>query len=115
MMLITKNIKYVHHDKFMYLLYDLLQLRRALLREALFVKRHVYQSSLKDLKNLTANDLQKISKRIQNHLSIKNLIISRLLKNIIVIKTFVSHSYNEKLRMRAQIRDIITRYDLSAF
>jgi hypothetical protein len=99
----------------MYLLYDLLQLRRALLREALFVKRHVYQSSLKDLKNLTANDLQKISKRIQNHLSIKNLIISRLLKNIIVIKTFVSHSYNEKLRMRAQIRDIITRYDLSAF
>jgi hypothetical protein len=50
MMLIIKNIKYIHHDKFMYLLYDLLQLRRASLKKVLFVKHHVYQSSLKDLK-----------------------------------------------------------------
>ncbi len=67
------------------------------------------------MKNLTINELQKILKRIQDHLSIKNSIIFRFLKNIIVIKTFVSHSYNEKLKMRAQIKNIITRYDLSAF
>ncbi len=99
----------------MYLLYDLLQLRRASLKEALYVKRHVYQSSLKDLRLLTSNDLQKTSKRVQNNLSIKNSIISRFLKNIIVIETFVLHSFNEKLKMRTQIRDIITRYELSTF
>jgi hypothetical protein len=115
MMLINENIKYARYDKFMYLLYNLLQLRRASLRKTLYVKRHVYQSSLKDLKNLTTSDLQKASKRVQNHLSIKNSIISRFLKNIIVIETFVSHSYNEKLKMRAQIKDIIIRYDLSTF
>ncbi len=44
----------------------------------------------------------------------KNLIKLHFLKNIIVIEAFVFHSFNEKLKMKTQIRDIIIRYELSA-
>jgi uncharacterized protein (UPF0305 family) len=99
----------------MYLLYDFLQLRRALLREVLYVKRHVYQLFLQDLESLTTNDLQKIVKQIQEHSQMKNSIILRFLKNITIIDASMSHSYNEKLKMKAQIKDLITRYELSTF
>ncbi len=45
----------------------------------------------------------------------QNSIIFRVLKNIIVIKTFVSHLFNKKLRMKTQIRNVIVRYELSTF
>jgi hypothetical protein len=99
----------------MYLLYDLFQLRRASLRQTLYVQRHVYQSSQQNFADLTTNDLNEAFERVRNHLSLKNSIILRFLKNIIVIETFVSHSFNEKLKMKAQIQDIIIRYELSAF
>jgi hypothetical protein len=99
----------------MYLLYDLLQLRRASLRQTLYVQRHVYQSSQQNLADLTTNDLNETFKRVRNHLSLKNSIIFRFLRNIIVIEAFVFHSFNEKLKMKAQIQDIIIRYELSAF
>jgi hypothetical protein len=85
----------------MYLLYDFLQLRRASLRKALYVKRHAYQSFLQDLESLTANDLQKTTKQIQKHSQMKNLIILRFLRNITIIDASMSHFYNEKLKMKA--------------
>jgi hypothetical protein len=99
----------------MYLLYDLLQIRRASFEQTLYVKRQIYQSSLQNLKDISTNDLKKATERVRDHLSLKNSTIFRLLKNIIVIEAFVSHSFNEKLRMRAQIRDVIVRYELSVF
>ncbi len=99
----------------MYLLYDLLQIRRASLEQALYVKRQIYQSSLQNLKDISTNDLKEATERVRDHLSLKNSTILRLLKNIIVIEAFVSHSFNEKLRMRTQIRNVIVRHEFSAF
>ncbi len=58
----------------MYLLYDLFQLRRASLRQALYVKRQVYQLSIQDLINLSSNDLKEVFDRARKHLSIEILL-----------------------------------------
>ena len=99
----------------MYLLYDVMQLRKSSLGNAFLIKRQNWQSAMDDIASLTVSQLQNAVQTIETGQKIEDPIIRRLLQNIEAIGMQVPGSFAQKLRMRSEIRGLITRYGMPAF
>lgn len=99
----------------MYLLYDVIQLRKSSIGNAFLIKRQNWQSATKDITSLTVSQLQNAAKTVATGHKIEDSIIRRLLRNIVAIGMQVPGSFAQKLRLRSEIRGLITRYGMPAF
>jgi hypothetical protein len=99
----------------MYLLYDVIQLRKSAMGNAFLIKRQNWQSTINDIDSLTVPQLQDAAKIVATGQRIDDPIIRRLLRNIQPIGMQVPGSFAQKLRMRSEIRGLITRYGMPAF
>ncbi|OKP09981.1 hypothetical protein PENSUB_4603 [Penicillium subrubescens] len=99
----------------MYLLYDVIQLRKSSLGNTFLIKQQNWQSALDDIASLTVTQLQNAAKTIESGQKIKDPVIRRLLRNIETVGIQVPGSFAQKLRMRSEIRGLIARYGIPAF
>lgn len=107
--------RFARHKTFMYLLYDVIQLRKSSMGNAVLVKRQNWQSATDDIASLTVSQLQDAAKAVATGQTIDDPIIGRLLRNIEAIGMQVPGSFAQKLRMRSEIRGLIARYGMPAF
>jgi Helitron helicase-like domain at N-terminus/PIF1-like helicase len=99
----------------MYLLYDVLQLRRSSLGNSLLVKRRDWESAERDIASLTVDQLQEAAKAISEGRLVENPTILRLQRSILTIGMQVPESYAQKLKRRSEIKGLIARYGMPAF
>jgi hypothetical protein len=111
----TYSSRFARHKTFMYLLYDVIQLRKSSMGNGFLVKRQNWQSTMNDIVSLTVNQLQDAVKMVVAGQKIEDPIIRRLLRNIETIGMHVPGSFAQKLRMRSEIRGLIARYGMPAF
>ncbi|KAH6691788.1 hypothetical protein BKA61DRAFT_625183 [Leptodontidium sp. MPI-SDFR-AT-0119] len=77
--------RFARHKTFMYLLYDVLQLRSSSLGNALLVKRRDWRSAEEDVASLTIDQLEDAAKAIADGGVIDHPVIQRLQRNIVTI------------------------------
>lgn len=99
----------------MYLLYDVIQLRKSSIGNAFLIRRQNWRSVTQDITSLTVSQLQNAAKTVATGQKIEDPIIRRLLRNIVTIGMQVPGSFAQKLRLRSEIRGLITRYGMPAF
>ena len=109
------SLRFARHKTFMYLLYDVLQLRKSSLGNTFLIKRQHWRSATDDIASLTVDQLQKAAKAVAAGQKVEDPIIRRLLQSIETIAMQVPGSFAQKLRMRSQIRGLIARYGMPAF
>jgi hypothetical protein len=99
----------------MFLLYDILQLRRSSLGNSILVKRRDWKSAERDIRSLTVDQLQEAAKSIAEGRPIHNPAIQRLQRSLLTIGMQVPESFAQKLRRRSEIKGLIGRYGMPAF
>ncbi|KAF4210355.1 hypothetical protein CNMCM5878_004518 [Aspergillus fumigatiaffinis] len=107
--------RFARHKTFMYLLFDILQLRRSSLGNAFLVKRRYWKSAAQDVASLTVDQLQKAAQETKAGQDVEDPVIRRLLQQIVTIGMHVPGSFSQKLKMRSEIRGLIVRYGMPAF
>ncbi|KAJ5742359.1 uncharacterized protein N7511_011545 [Penicillium nucicola] len=107
--------RFARHKTFMYLLFDILQLRRSSLGNAFLVKRRYWRSAAHDIASLTVAQLQNAAQEIKAGQTVEDPVIRRLQQHIVTIGMHVPGSFSQKLRMRSEIRGLIVRYGMPAF
>jgi hypothetical protein len=98
----------------MYLLYDVIQLRRSSLGHTLLVKRQNWRSVRDDIASLTVDQLQDAARAVSNGQPIDNPTIRRLQRDLITIGMQVPESFSQKLMMRSHIKGVIVRDGMPA-
>jgi Helitron helicase-like domain at N-terminus len=93
----------------MYLLYDMIQLRRSALGNSMIVKRQNWISVKNDIASLTVEQLQAAANAISNKQPIENPTIRRLQRDITTIGMQVPESFSQKLLMRSEVKGSIVR------
>ena len=98
---------------FMYLVDDVLQLRRSSLDNSLLVKRRDWESAERDIASLDRGPVAKaVSKgRPPGY----NPTIQRLQRSILTIGMQVPESFAQKVKRRSEIKGLIARYGMPAF
>ncbi|KUL82104.1 hypothetical protein ZTR_10073 [Talaromyces verruculosus] len=104
-----------HSRRFMYLMYDMIQLRNSSLGNNLLIKRSQWSSVTRDIQTLSTLRLQDAAEKLTAGQITDDPTIRRLLKNITAISVQVPGSYFQKLRMRSEIRGLIVREGMPAF
>lgn len=99
----------------MYLLFDILQLRRSSLGNAFLVKRRHWRSAAHDIASLTVDQLEKAAQDVKAGQNVEVPAIRRLQQHIVTIGMRVPSSFSQKLRMRSEIRGLIVRHGMPAF
>ncbi|KAI3286470.1 hypothetical protein DTO002I6_8141 [Penicillium roqueforti] len=107
--------RFARHKTFMYLLYDVIQLRKSSMGNGFLVKRQNWQSTMNDITSLTVNQLQDAAKMLAAGQKIEDPVIRRLLRTIETVGMQVPGSVAQKLKMRSEIRGLIARYGMPAF
>jgi hypothetical protein len=100
---------------FMYLLYDVLQLRSSSLGNALLVKRRNWRSAEDDIASLTIDQLEDAAKVVADGGIIDDPVIQRLQRNIVTIGMQVPESFSQKLKRRSEIKGLLVRDGMSAY
>jgi len=98
----------------MYLLYDMIQLRRSSSGNAMLVKRRNWTSVRNDIASLTVEHLQDAAKEVSNGQFVTNPTVRRLQRDLMVIAIQVPESFAQKLMMRLYIRGLIIRDGMPA-
>src|SRR2546423_1553450 len=93
----------------MYLLYDVIQLRRSSLGNAMLVKRQNWRSVRDDIASLTVDQLQTAATAVSNGQPIENPAVRRLQQGLTTIGMRVPESFSQKLMMRSEIKGLIVR------
>ncbi|KAF5857657.1 hypothetical protein ETB97_005478 [Aspergillus alliaceus] len=101
--------RFARHKTFMYLLYDVIQLRKSSMANTFLIKRQNWQSTMDDIASLTVSQLQDAAKVVATGQRTEDPIIRRLLRNIETIGMQVPGSFAQKLRMRFEIRGLIIK------
>jgi helitron helicase-like protein/PIF1-like helicase len=99
----------------MYLIYDVLQLRRSSLGNSLLVKRRDWESAERDIASLTVDQLQEAAKAVSEGRLVENPTIQRLQRSILTIGMQVPESFAQKVKRRSEIKGLIARYGMPAF
>ncbi|KAJ6125807.1 hypothetical protein N7471_010300 [Penicillium samsonianum] len=107
--------RFARHKTFMYLIYDVLQIRKSSLANKLVLQRRHWSSTTGDISSLTEDRLRDALRDLENHHEIKDPAISRLLHVMKAIAMWVPGSFAQKLRMRSEIRGLIVRFGMPAF
>ena len=111
----TNFSRFARHKTFMYLAYDMLQLRTSSLANRLLIQRQKWKSATDDIANLTEDQLLDALKALEEHRKIEDPLIRRLLHHMESIALCVPGSFAQKLKLRAEIRGLIIRYGMPAF
>lgn len=98
----------------MYLLYDVIQLRRSSLGNTLLVKRQNWRSAKDDIASLTVKQLQDAATAVSNGQLINDPTVRRLQRELTSIGMLVPESFSQKLMMRSYIKGLIVRYGMPA-
>jgi hypothetical protein len=98
----------------MYLLYDVLQLRKSSLGNKVLVKRQNWKTTKDDVASLTVEQLQNAAKAIAHGQPINDPTILKLLRNLTTIGQPVPQSFSQKLTLRSKIRGLIIRGGIPA-
>jgi hypothetical protein len=77
----------------MFLLYDILQLRRSSLGNSILVKRRDWKSAERDIHSLTVVQLQEAAKSIAEEWPVDNPAIQRLQRSLLTIGMQVPESF----------------------
>ena len=107
--------RFARHHTFMYLLYDIIQLRQSSLANSILVKRQHWKSTATDIESLTLEQLEKARKAIAAGQKVEDPVVKRLQKNLLAIGKRVPGSFAQKLMMRSDIKGAIVRYGMPAF
>jgi hypothetical protein len=107
--------RFARHKTFMYLIYDVIQLRCSSLGNTILVKRQNWRSVKDDIVSLTVDQLEDAAKTITNGGTIDNPVIQRLQQTILTIGMQVPGSFSQKLMMRSKIKGLIARDGMPAF
>jgi hypothetical protein len=99
----------------MYLIYDVLQIRKSSLANKLILERHHWLTATNDIASLTEVQLRNALKDLDSDHEINDPVISRLLFVMKTIAMWVPGSFAQKLRMRSEIRGLIVRFGMPAF
>jgi hypothetical protein len=99
----------------MYLIYDVLQIRKSSLANKLLLERRHWPSATDDIASLTEDRLRDALKDLDSNHEINDPVISRLLFIMKSIAMWVPGSFAQKLRMRSEIRGLIVRFGMPAF
>ena len=118
--LMIYNLRYANsprfacHKTFMYLIYDVLQIRRSSVGNTLLIKRSNWRSMAHDIDTLTTTQLQDAAKRLAAGEHVNDHTIRQLLQNITTIAMQVPGSFAQKLQLRSEIRGLIVREGMAA-
>ena len=96
-------------------MYDNLQLRRSAFGNIFLVKRKDWRWTGNDIASLTIEQLDDAAKAIAAGGTFTSPAIGRLLRNVTTTGSQVPESFSQKLKMRSQIKGLITRYGMPAF
>ncbi|KFZ23650.1 hypothetical protein V502_01866 [Pseudogymnoascus sp. VKM F-4520 (FW-2644)] len=108
--------RFARHKTFMYLLYDVSQLRSSSLGNTLLIKRQNWRSTVDDIRSLTVNQLQDAATKLAGgDVIIDDPVIRRLQRSIVTIGMHVPGSFSQKLKLRSQIRGLIVREGMPAY
>ncbi|KAJ5370019.1 uncharacterized protein N7496_006111 [Penicillium cataractarum] len=107
--------RFARHRTFMYLLYDIIQLRNSCLGNSLLIKRSQWTSVTRDLNSLNIDRLQRAATALATNRVTTDPLVRRLLKNITAIGVHVPGSFFHKLQMRAELRGLLVREGMPAF
>ncbi|CEO59600.1 hypothetical protein PMG11_04272 [Penicillium brasilianum] len=107
--------RFARHRTFMYLLYDVIQLRNSSLGNSLLIKRSQWDSVTRDLNSLNVDRLKKASEELAANQITADPLVRRLLKNITAIGVQVPGSFFQKLQLRAELRGLLVREGMPAF
>ena len=111
----TDLFRFARHQTFMYLVYDVLQLRKSSLGNSLLVKRCDWESAERDIASLTVEQLQEAAKAVSEGRLVVNPTIRRLQRSILTIGMQVPESFAQKVKRRSEIKGLVARYGMPAF
>ncbi|KAJ5654961.1 hypothetical protein N7490_001964 [Penicillium lividum] len=107
--------RFARHRTFMYLIYDVLLIRKSSLANKLVLQRRHWSKTTDDISSLTEDRLRSALQDLEIHHEIKDPGISRLLHVMKAIAMWVPGSFAQKLRMRSEIRGLVVRFGMPAF
>jgi hypothetical protein len=111
----TNYNRFAKHQRFMYLLYDVIRLRKTSLGYGILAKRRDWKEFQKDLNSLTKERIQHAIAALINHQNITDPTINKLLRHLRSIGSYEPHSFTHKLTMRAEIKGMIIRLGMIAW
>lgn len=111
----ANKFRFARHRSFMYLLYDVIQLRNSCLGHSLLIKRSQWASVTHDLASLNYDRLRKAADEIATYRLSSDPLVRKLLKDITTIGARVPGSFFQKLQMRGELRGLIVREGMPAF
>src|SRR6267378_6629001 len=91
--------RFAHHKTFMYLFYDVIQIRKSSLANKILIKRQNWKSTTKDISSLTLQQLQTARNAVAAGRKVEDPVVKRLQKNILAIGKHVPGSFAQKLMM----------------
>ncbi|KAI1829024.1 hypothetical protein DTO027I6_10052 [Penicillium roqueforti] len=106
--------RFARHKTFMYLLYDVIQLRGASLGNSLLVIRHHWRSVSRDIECLTVVKLKNAAEALAAGRNVEDPTIKRLLRHIAIIGVRVPGSFSQKMLLRSQARGLTVREGMLA-
>ncbi|KAF8860612.1 hypothetical protein BDZ45DRAFT_310087 [Acephala macrosclerotiorum] len=107
--------RFARHKTFMYLLYDVLQLRSSSLGNGLLVKRRNWRSAEDDIAFLAIDQLEDTAKAVVDEAVIDDPVIQRLQRNIVAIGMQVPEFFSQKLKRRSKIKGLTVRDGMPVF
>jgi hypothetical protein len=99
--------RFALHHYFMFLIYDVLRLRKTALGYGLLAKRKDWGRIQKDLDLLTPERIQAAIKACSNHQISDDPVIKSLLYLLRSVGTYEPHSFGDKLHMRAEMKGVL--------
>jgi hypothetical protein len=99
----------------MYLLYDVLRLRKASLGYKLLAKRRDWNKIQDDLNSLTVARIREAIDQLSNRQPITDSTITALLRNLRSVGTHEPLSFAQKLTMREEMKAVIVRLGMIAW
>ena len=107
--------RFAQHDRFMYLLYDVIRLRNTSLGYGILAKRRDWKKFQDALNSLTNEGLQEAIDAVKNHRPITDATINMLLRDLRSVGAYEPHSYTQKLTIRAEIKGVTVRLGMTAW
>lgn len=99
----------------MYLLYDMLRLRKTSLGYGILAKRRDWKKFQDDLNSLTTEKIQQAIVTIKNHQPITDATINTLLRHLRSVGAYEPHLFTHKNTMRAEMKSGMLRLGMTAW
>jgi Helitron helicase-like domain at N-terminus len=110
-----KVSRFARHRTFLYLMYDVIRLRKSSLGHRLLVKRRDGNATVAEIESLTVKQLRDAPSALTSGQIIHDPAITKLLRKLNSIGNPVPQSISQKLKLRSMIKELLARWDMPAF